>query len=172
MYYYNCASDLHSGALVIWDAGKGKTASNARKLGLGEGFSLAVSLPPVFRLLAGQSLESLLKAIAKILGRPDNHSHNLCNLCDHSGIRINEDQKAILDVLTECIRWNSRYPTPKNEREWEAAQKIFGKLRNQDATSLFTRNIPEREISLRNYKKIWGFLSEFYWEAKKVIIEP
>lgn len=120
-YYWNCASDLHAAALILGHAAKPDFCMTAESLGLGKGLSLAVAISPPFRLNAGLSIELLLKAIGKILGRPEMPSHRLRDLCQHVGIQVSEDVMVILDILRESIYWSGRYPVPKSATDWEKA---------------------------------------------------
>lgn len=125
-------------------------------------------------LNAGLSIELLLKAIGKILGRPDQHSHGLKNLCQHVGIQVSGDVLVILDILTEAIYWSGRYPVPKSATDWEqASEKWSNAWSVQYGEGIkFRTRIPERLPNLSNYEMIWGDLQPYYWTAKKAIPEP
>lgn len=175
-YYWNCASDLHSGAQIIGYVLENKECKiTPELLGLGSGFSFGASLIPVFRLLAGFSLELLLKAIAKILDRPHLTHHKLNQLRENVGITLNEHHIAILNALTEEIEWSSRYPTPKQNNAWEKAISIFENLRKKEPLGKTTLSISthwsERAINLENYDAIWAELSPLYWRAQEEIYE-
>lgn len=171
-YYVNNANDLRTGALVIWSAiHDGKLSP--QDVGLGQGWSFSASLHPVFRLLAGLSIELLLKATAKILARSDQTHHRLTELFDHVGISINEDHAAILENLTEEIYWQSRYPAPKSAKAWEAASKVRAKqwIDVPNMSIKFQKPNPKRSIDLENYNEIWSIVSVPYWTAKQKIYE-
>lgn len=160
--YYNKASDLHAGALLLWDAcqspvGFMATDAKAEQLGLGEGFRLSVALPPVFALLARLSIELLLKAIARICSLKNKEHHRLVDLSNDVGILLSHERAGIAALLTEYVYWASRYPTPKGEDQYQKAQRIF---------------LEAGTITLPKYESLWGMLSAAYWRAKRLIHEP
>ena len=161
-YYYNKASDLHAGALVLWDACQSPVGfmapdPKAEQLGLGKGFRLDVALPSVFFLLAGLSIELLLKAIARVLGLENRNSHRTVDLSTNVGILLSHEHAGIAASLTEYVYWASRYPTPSKEDQYQKAQRIFYEAGT---------------ITLPRYESLWGMLSAAYWRAKRVIHEP
>lgn len=172
-YYWNCASDLHAAALILGHAAKPDFCMTAESLGLGKGFSLAVAIPPTFRLNAGLSIELLLKAIGKILGRHEKHSHSLSDLCLNIGIQVSDDVGVILDILTESIKWSGRYPVPKSATEWEKSLEEWSNMWSvpHGEGLKFRTQIPERLPTLSNYEIIWDDLRSYYWIAKETIPE-
>lgn len=173
-YYWNCASDLHAAALILGHAEKPDFCMTAETLGLGEGFSLAAALSPPFLLNAGLSIELLLKAIGKILGRPEKHSHDLNDLCQHAGIQVSADVRVILDILTESIYWSGRYPVPTSATAWEKASEKWSNVWSvpHGKGLKFRTRIPERLPNLSNYEMIWDDLQSYYRKAKDTILEP
>jgi hypothetical protein len=172
-YYMNNANDLRSGALVIWSAiYDGKLA--AEDVGLSRGWSFSASLHPVFNLLAGLSIELILKATAKILERPDEQHHRLVRLCENVGLMLTEDHVAILEILTQEIYWESRYPVPRNAEEWKTASEIREKqwkeVPNSSRLKWRTPD-PNRSLNLENYNAIWTIIFGSYWIAKERIFE-
>ena len=167
-YYLNCACDLHAAALVVGHAIENPNALPAARLGLGLGFSYEVALSPPFRMFAGLSIELILKAIAKALNRPELKTHDLVQLICHVGIDSNEDQKVILDLLTEAIVWGGRYPVPLRTNEWDKSKLSWSKTRIRTSSERFniTSPLPSRWPSMENYSKIWELLHEHYWIAK------
>jgi len=172
-YYWNCASDLHAAALILGHARKPDFCMTAEDLGLGKGFSLDIAISPPFRLNAGMSIELLLKAIGKILDRPEMPNHRLNDLCLHVGIKVSDDIRAILDVLTESIYWEGRYLVPKSISNWKEALQIWSNIWStpeKDGLVVLTI-IPERQPSLSNYEMIWEHLQSYYQIAKESIYE-
>lgn len=173
-YYWNCASDLHATALIFGHAREPNFCMTSEDLGLGKGFSLALAISPPFWLNAGMSIELLLKAIGKVLDRPEKHSHSLNDLCQHVGIQVSDDVMAILNILTESIYWSGRYPVPKTISDWERASQVWSNVWSvPDKEGLLIRKkIPERQPSLSNYEMIWDQLQSYYRTAKEIIHEP
>jgi hypothetical protein len=174
MYYWNHASDLNAGALVVWNAYAGKEgAPTPQSLGLGQGFSFMASLGPVFALLAGLSLELSLKATTKIVDRPLKATHRLNELRGNIGISVSADQRVILDILTDHIYWRSRYPVPRKEADWLKSMELFNKAwKRPKKGSLFSAPNEKRVINLENYEALWKKFATAYWQAKNVVWEP
>ena len=82
---------------------------------------------PSFMLLFGLALENLLKGII-VTKNPASFSqkirwsgklkggHNIVGLCEEAGISISDEEKRLLEELTESIIWRGRYPVPKNHK--------------------------------------------------------
>jgi len=120
-YFSTRASDMHAGAVVIWDAQQTPvTDREGRRLGLGEGFCLGVALPPVFGLLAGLSIELQIKAIARLLDLENQEHHRIADLSKQIGITLSSEHAAPAEALSEYVYWASRYPTPPNRKKAES----------------------------------------------------
>jgi hypothetical protein len=119
----------------------------------------------VFALLAGLSIEVLLKGIHRAL---DNEigfpTHRLHELCRHAGIKVSDDDRIILEALSEHVAWASRYPTPKKPEHMFSAKKVFDKQHRQSG-NIFNYYISEREISWENYIRLWEFFAIHYHKA-------
>jgi len=184
-YFRNKASDIHAGAVVIWDAYQ-KSPSNAFewdheavRLGLEDpppekpvsarfggplSFRLHVALPPAFALLAGLSIELQIKAFARLLDLENRDIHRITDLSEQVGITLSSEHAALADALTEYIYWASRYPTPRNETQFDKANDIFRKAG-------FPAALDEPNM-LARYESLWTLYHSAYWRARKVIDEP
>jgi hypothetical protein len=184
-YFRNKASDMHAGAVVIWDAYQ-KSPSRAFewdheavRLGLGDplpekpvsprfggplSFRLHVALPPVFALLAGLSIELQIKAIARLLDLKNRNSHIIANLSKYVGITLSSENAAFADALSEHVIWASRYPTPWKEAQFDKASDIFLKVG-------FPAALGEPK-TLARYESLWTTYRSAYGRARKVIDEP
>jgi hypothetical protein len=183
--YFSCkASDMHAGALVIWDAqqkspGGFEWDREAQRLGLQgpppesrgspkEGmllsFSLRVALPPVFGLLAGLSIELQIKAIAALLDLENRNIHSIADLSKHVGITLSSEHAALADALSEYVYWASKYPTPKNEALFDKAYDTFRKAGFPGALS--------EPNMLARYESLWTLYDSAYGRASMVIDEP
>jgi hypothetical protein len=179
-YFCGKASDMHAGAVVIWDAyqkspsGAFEWDHEAVRLGLEDpppekpvsarfggpliSFSLHVALPPVFALLAGLSIELQIKAIARLLDRKNQEHHHIADLSKDVGITLSSEHAALADALSEYVYWASRYPTPRGK------EAEFYKRRD-----IITH---AGAINLARYEALWTVYHSAYWRAKKVISEP
>jgi hypothetical protein len=184
-YFRSKASDMHAGAVVIWDAYQ-KSASSAFewddeavRLGLEDpppekpvsarfggplSFRLHVALPPAFALLAGLSIELQIKAIARLLDLKNQEHHRIADLSKHVGITLSSEHAALADALSQYVYWASRYPTPRNEEQFNKAYDIFRKVG-------FPAALGEPK-TLDRYESLWTMYRSAYSRAGKVIDEP
>ena len=149
LYYWNHANRLHSGALIISDAGGPQE---------------------VFALLAGLSMELLLKGIHRAFDKQAPHSHGLYDLSKEVGITVTPNDKVILDALSEHVLWASRYPTPTKPSLMFRAMRIFEKQR-RGSGNLTNYYLPERDISRTNYDRLWERFATYYQQAREARIE-
>jgi hypothetical protein len=184
-YFCNKASDMHAGAVVIWDAYQKSPSSafewdhEAVRLGLGDpppekpvsarfggplSFRLHVALPPVFALLAGLSIELQIKAIARLLDLENWNIHSITDLSKHVGITLSSENAAFADALSEYVYWASRYPTPRYEARFDNAYDIFWKVG-------FPAALGEPK-TLARYESLWTMYRSAYSRCRKVIDEP
>lgn len=173
-YYWNKANDLHVGAIVLWTASEAEAGSPlAGILGFGDWGPYPSSLISSCELLSGLSIELLLKAIARALGKKHNSHHRLNDLRRDVGIDLSADQDVTLAVLTECIYWDAKYPTPKTAQHFSESLKVFSKLRKPGdlAMKKFSVLNDARAVNVGNYGVIWGELSHRYWRIKDVTME-
>jgi hypothetical protein len=49
------------------------------------------------------ALEVLVKGIARAVDNPAGHTHSLSKLAEHVGIAITEDERVLLDVMSEHV---------------------------------------------------------------------
>jgi hypothetical protein len=98
LYYWNNAEKLHESANILWDRQK-----------LGNEIAL---------MLAGLSIEVLLKGIILPLQDVFPHCHRLDCLIATAGISVSDQDHQTSRLLTEYIVWAARYPTPKNGEDW------------------------------------------------------
>lgn len=148
MYYWNYADELHEAAILV---SKGKLISGN-----------------VFCLLAGLSIELLLKGILLGLTEKFPKTHNLLDLSQKAGIALSNDEQIILLALSEYVSWASKYPTPKDEQSWNSAQQLFQQQRNSSG-KLGGLYIVERQISVENYNKSWDKYSSCFWCVHEVL---
>lgn len=149
LYYWNRAEELNNGAEIL---------------------SKANGPPAVFALLAGLSIEVVLKGIHRAFDMKIPQHHRLTDLCANVGIAIGADDQIVLKALSEHVYWASRYPVPTSEKDLIAAQEIFDQQRRKSG-KLSEYYIKEREISSANYARLWTTLSNFYHRAREARIE-
>ncbi|WP_218934526.1 HEPN domain-containing protein [Rosistilla ulvae] len=96
-YWFNKANELRGAAELLSDAGRSSC---------------------VFRMLCGMALEALLKAISVESGQTPRRTHNLNQLARDAGIHYATEEQKLLQILSEAIIWDGRYPVPNDERHW------------------------------------------------------
>src|SRR4051812_49404948 len=91
-WWYNKASQLHTSAAVIWHFGVINKVPDSIKneLGFTDAFSFEVGCFPVFPLLSGLSIETLLKGIIVLSGGKVEFNHNLVELAESAMLEADE----------------------------------------------------------------------------------
>jgi hypothetical protein len=145
LYYWNKANKLRKGAeLVIGDC----------------------ELHDVFSMLAGMSLEVLLKGIARALDNPASNTHSLVKLAEHVGIAFSDDERVILDAMSEHIYWAGRYTAPRKADDWIKIWEIQGRQRRSGG-SFANFYIASRDISIDNFRTLWGRFANCFHRARE-----
>lgn len=159
IYWFHKASDLRGGAAVLWASMKSESREVATELGLGSGFRMDVALPLVYRMLCGMSLELLIKAIIVARGKEPETIHVLGKLATDAGIEgYTPEQRDLLQILTEAIFWDGRYPTPKKKAAWEKLS-VLEKARLCDKEPIGDTGL---EILTRNNALDWDSYSDLW----------
>jgi hypothetical protein len=164
--WYNKSADLRASAGALWYCMKHKhPCSVAEDLGLGSGFDMAIATYPVYRMLCGMSLELLYKAIAVSQKHDVKKTHDLVKLAKIAGVKVDDTSKGILEILTECIYWNGRYPVP--DKDEQAMQKLNTLSREhlltnvQNGTTKFYK--PNDALNWEHFNEIWLQASRVFW---------
>lgn len=126
----------------------------------------AESSPPIpYYFNAGLSLELILKAIVTARKIPFDKNHDLNSLYALTEIELTEDQKCTLELLSAIIIWSGRYPTPKNEGNWNNYYDIILEkhiVRNHEGNTGSTLVNRARFPNLGNYLVIWDKFESTY----------
>ncbi len=119
-----------------------------------------------YKMLSGMSLEVLLKAhcIGQKIDNPRvEKTHNLVELAGIAGIKFDKSDNKILDVLSEYIVWDGRYPTPKNsvkmKQHWDNFQDTAFDREPFGGLEVLK---PNNAICFDNLHRIWKRLSDEY----------
>lgn len=99
-YWYNKSSDILVSARKLW-----KAMQNDREL--------EVNCWATYKMLMGISFELLFKAHCIGSGTEFNSTHNLVALAKTADLPTSKSENKILQVLSEYVIWDGRYPTPK-----------------------------------------------------------
>ena len=146
-WWYDKASQLRASAAVIWHFGVANEVPDSikKELGFPTGFSFEAGCFPVFPLLCGLSIETLLKGIIVLSGGKVEFTHNLVELAENTAFELDEALKKNLRFLSENVIWDGKYPTPKREDHlrtywlehsnngwsWDEYRKIWDRFANE-----------------------------------------
>lgn len=126
--------------------------------------------PPIpYYYNAGLSLELLLKAIAIAQVKEFETNHRLCDLCKLVDMRLNKDQEATMELLSEIIVWSGRYPTPKKEGQWHNYHDVILEkhiIREQEGNVRSVIANRARFPTLKNYLVLWVMCESVYESSK------
>ena len=145
LYYYNKANDLRRSTEILMIAGGPRDNSS---------------------MLAGMALEVLIKGIAVGLDNRAGKTHNLCKLADHIGVFLSEDERVILDVLTEHVIWAGRYTAPRNAEDWIKVRDIQKKQRKSSG-KIADMDIPSRSVSIGTFLRLWIKFSSCFSQVQQ-----
>ncbi len=165
IYWFNKASDLMGSAGALWACQDGTRSSEVvEELGLWQGYSMGVATPPVYRMLCGMALELIYKAIIVAKGENVPETHRLIDLAQKAEVEVKEKQKGLLQVLTESIIWDGRYPTPKKEAHMESLYNLTCE-HLYDKEPLGSMHIlkPNKALGWEGFVELWGTANEVYW---------
>lgn len=170
-YWYNHASDLKASAAAVHyslnkDVGK-EIVSNYY---LGTGFSMDAAVTGIWKMLAGMSLELLYKAIyvKRCLTVPK--SHVLKDLNDKLKIVLPKEFYPMLEIFTEHIIWDSKYPIPLNKVDVNKNLHLYKK-------HLMTEVLDGGKFKIRrnngflcweNYNRLWEIILDIYVTEKNI----
>jgi hypothetical protein len=159
-YYANKATGLDAAALVLSESKQDVKAG--------------------FALLAGLALEVLLKGILRGLNPTVSEpiakvlkSHRLADLAACAGIEMSDDERVLLQALSEHVYWASRYPAPLNEESLTRAQEIFEKQRRGrlGGNLKLGDDVPERAISAETYGRLRKRFFGLFWKVHNSVRE-
>ena len=114
--WLNKSSDLFGSALVLWNA-------------IESDDNLFYCWSP-YKMLMGMSFELLFKAICTEKKVAFSHSHNLFALSQSGNVSLTKEEVSILNILTEYIIWDGKYPNPKSKNNLEHHWKNENKVNN------------------------------------------
>ncbi len=96
---------------------RGRSDELVRELGLGAGFSMDVAVRQVYLMLWGMALELLFKASIVAGEKEPKETHELLVLVDCARVEYTTKERAILEILTEAVIWEGRYPVPRAKKK-------------------------------------------------------
>lgn len=149
-YWYSKSHDLIVSAHALWVA-------------MQESRKLEVNCLATYKMLVGMSFELIFKAHCISSKTDFIQSHKLYDLALTAGISVSEQDKSILDILTEYIIWDGRYPTPKRFQylrdHWRRQGEV---LTNEVGMGCFKFRQSNGKLDFDNLIPIWRRFSDAY----------
>lgn len=155
LYYSNKAERLHDAAMVLG----------------GEPFAHHFE---AFALLAGFSLEVLIKGTLTGLGEKIPFTHNLVALSDRAGFTTSDEDRAVLKALTVYTTWYSRYPAAKDAKQMIEGMEVlnaqYPRSGNARAIVDAARTSPVA-VNTANYERLYGFFHQRFFDVQSSVYE-
>jgi HEPN domain-containing protein len=112
----------------------------------------------VYRMLCGMSLELAYKASLVAMGQKIKATHDLKVLAEQVFPNLSREERGILELLTQCIVWDGRYPGPKDPLSLEyfvylSYENLYRKEHTENVTTL--KPIEPDPLSWENYNALW-----------------
>ncbi|MBX5032366.1 hypothetical protein [Rhizobium lentis] len=155
LYYYDKSKRLHGSAMALG----------------GDPFSEHFE---AFALLAGFSLEVLIKGILIGLGEKVPLVHNLPKLVDQAGIALSDDDRAVLKAFTIYTVWYSRYPAAKTSREMVDDREFLDAqyLRSGNLAKIASSaSISPRAVNTATYERLFDFFVKRFFDVQSSVFE-
>ena len=151
--WFNKSSDLRAAAAALWMSQKEEVSrSIVEECGLGPGFRMDAAVPGVYLMLAGMSLELMYKSVLVAKATDVPPTHNLLRLAGSAGVQVADEETALLQILTEAVVWDGRYPVPKQVEHYE-------KLHELVSQHLFDRDgvfrTPNGALNWDGFDRLW-----------------
>ncbi len=127
-----------------------------------------------FALLAGISLEVLIKGTLTGLREPVPFTHNLVTLSEKTGFSLSRNDRTVLKTLTIYVIWYSKYPAAKDAKEMMEGMEVIkaqypgsgnlGKIVNKVRTS-------PSVVSGDNYERLYRFFNQHFFAVQSAVYE-
>jgi hypothetical protein len=162
LWWFNKSSDLRASAGILWLEIDSKKSDEAVNWLLGSEFNISAAIWPVYKMLCGMSLELIFKAALVAKRIKVKHTHNLVDLANQANLQYSDKNKEILNLYTESVVWEGKYPTPKCE---ENLEQFFQAKQNNTPIGGKLSQLAEYEalFDWTSFNQIWSQASEFFW---------
>ncbi|RWH12901.1 MAG: hypothetical protein EOQ74_16845 [Mesorhizobium sp.] len=155
LYYSNKAERLHDAAMVLG----------------GDPFGHHFE---AFALLAGFSLEVLIKGTLIGLREKIPFKHNLISLSEAAGFTISDDDRAVLKAFTVYTTWYSRYPAAKGAREMIEGMEVlnapYPRAGNLAKIAEAIRTSPAT-VNTATYERLYRFCHQRFFDVQSSVYE-
>jgi hypothetical protein len=128
-----------------------------------------------FTLLAGYSLELLMKGTLKGLGEEVPLTYDLLKLSERAGLSVSSNDRAVLQAFTIYTTWYSRYPAAKTAREMEEGLRVLEAQYPRQSGNLRklangARTSPSG-VNAANYERLYGFFNARFGEVQSCVCQ-
>lgn len=148
LHWHNKASDLFVSAKVLWEA-------------MDNGY--AVECWSTYKMLMGLSFELLFKSIAIQKNLTFSATHQLVELANSANLKLIDEEKKILKVLTEYILWDGKYPVPHKkihlENHWKNQNNV---AYDKEKCGNLTFERQNNKLDFDELAMIWRKYSDIY----------
>jgi hypothetical protein len=155
LYWSNKAERLHNAAMVLGGDPSGHHFE-------------------AFALLAGFSLEILIKGTLTGLGEKVPLKHDLVTLSQRAGITVSNEDRAVLKALTVYTTWYSRYPHAKDAKEMiegmEVLEAQYPRSGNLQKIVEVARTSPVA-VNTANYERLYAFFRQRFFDVQSSVYE-
>ena len=150
-YWHNKSLDLLVSARTLW-----KAMQKER--------NLEINCWSTYKMLMGMSLELLFKAHCVGAGVSFGATHDLVSLAKTANFTTSKEN-GILNVLSEYIIGDGRYPTPKKpqhlENHWKNQNKVLNDKKNLGG---LTVQVSNNKLDFENLLPIWRKYSDLFMD--------
>ncbi|ANL11956.1 MULTISPECIES: hypothetical protein [unclassified Rhizobium] len=155
LYYSNKAERLHDAAVALG----------------GDPFGHHFE---AFALLAGFSIEVLIKGTLTGLREKVPFKHNLVSLSEAAGLAISNDDRSVLKALTVYTTWYSRYPAAREAREtlegMEVLRAPYPRAGNMGKIAERVRKSPAA-LNAASYERLYEFYHARFFDVQSSVYE-
>ncbi|WP_257294223.1 hypothetical protein [Endozoicomonas sp. YOMI1] len=137
-YWHNKSHDLLVSARTLWKAMQSEK-------------DLEINCWATYKMLIGMSFELLFKAHCIGSDTEFNPTHDLVALANTANLPTSKSENKILQVLSEYVIWDGRYPTPKKP------EHLKGHWKNQ-------ADLSDEKLDLENLMPLWRRFSDSFME--------
>jgi hypothetical protein len=162
IYWFHNASALRDSANVLWTSMNGRNWGDPKF--------------PVYMMLCGMSLELIYKAIVVANNKePNTKSHSLETLAKEAGLKVKKEQAGMLQIFSEAIIWDGRYPVPNNQDKISHYHSLIlkychdhEKIDEQLDDNSFLKGVSicklnNESLNWGSYNELWIMAFDVYW---------
>jgi hypothetical protein len=159
-YWMNKAEALRASAGAVWYCRQGiPDSASFEGLGTKPDVNMSGDTWQVYRMLCGMSLELAYKASFVAIAKQIKPTHDLVWLAEQVCFKVSREERGLLALLSECVIWEGRYPSPKDGQSLEYFvylhyENLYRKVRTGNITIL--KPVEPDPLNWDGYNKLWN----------------